>query len=146
MKIQLFAFLTLLSLTINILAIEQIEPVVQVEQGWVRQMPPTMMMTAAYMHLKNLTDTPIIFLGGDSPDFDTVELHQTIVENGLAKMSPVENLTVAPQKTLALEPGGLHIMLIGKHHALQAGDKVTLTLHFDQDRKQTLSLEVKKSD
>jgi hypothetical protein len=45
-------------------------------------------------------------------------------------MKPVRVLLVRAHGTLALAPGGAHIMLIGLRHDLRAGERFPVQLHF----------------
>jgi copper(I)-binding protein len=117
--------------------------VVKIEQDWVREVPPTVTLTAAYMQITNLTDETLILIGGRSPDFATVEIHQTVFEAGMAKMVPQEQLPIPPHQSIVLKPKGLHIMLIDRQRPLKAGDQVDLTLLFQDNIEQTVTLEVK---
>jgi len=73
------------------------------------------------------TDTAII--GAiESPDFERIEVHRTLVEDGVARMVPVEALQIAAAEQVALEPGGMHLMLYHPKRPLREGDSVTLEL------------------
>ena len=59
-------------------------------------------------------------------------LHGTTVEDGVAGMRPVEDgLEVPPDRPLVLEPGGFHIMFAGLEERLRDGDRLTVTLVFE---------------
>lgn len=117
--------------------------IVEIEQGWVREAPPTVTVAAAYMRITNLTNNTLILIGGSSPDFATVEIHQTVFTAGMAKMVPQEQLPILPEQSVELKPKGLHVMLIDRQRPLKAGDNVNLTLLFKDNVKQTVTLEVK---
>jgi copper(I)-binding protein len=97
--------------------------------GWVREAPPTSRVLAAYMQIINLTDADLTITGISSPDFDSAELHRTVVEKGVARMLPVPELSIPAAGSVLLEPGGLHLMLFDPAHPLVQGDSVTLVLH-----------------
>ena len=59
-------------------------------------------------------------------------LHGHIVEAGIVKMRPIEAIEVAPGAPLVLEPGGVHIMLMGLKAPLEAGTAFPLTLRFEK--------------
>jgi len=84
-----------------------------IDDAWVRPLVPGMGMTAAYAQLKNTSGRPIEFCELVSPQFESVELHRTEIVAGVAKMRQMNELSLAPEETLTLEPGGLHLMLIG---------------------------------
>lgn len=73
---------------------------------------PGMRMSAAYLTLTNTTDTPIRISEITSEEFKSVKMHDTIIENGIAKMRPLSELTVQPNATVTLERGGKHLMLM----------------------------------
>lgn len=59
------------------------------------------------------------------------ETHESREENGVMRMRPhPEGFAVPAGGTLALEPGGKHIMLVEPRDA--AGEKIALTLHFEK--------------
>jgi copper(I)-binding protein len=97
--------------------------------GWVREAPPTSRVLAAYMQIINLTDTDLTITGITSPDFESADLHRTVVEGGVASMLPVPELVIPAAGSVLLEPGGLHLMLFEPVRSLVQGDSVTLVLH-----------------
>ena len=58
----------------------------------------------------------------------TVELHETVAgDDGLSRMVPLEDVEVGAGETVAFEPGGRHVMLLGVE-PLAEGDVVTVEL------------------
>jgi copper(I)-binding protein len=117
-------------------------PTMDVIDGWVREAPPTSRVLAAYMQIINLTDGDLTVTGVTSPDFETADLHRTVVEEGVARMLPVPELTIPAGSSVTLEPGGLHLMLFDPVRPLQEGDSVTLVLHRSDAICITLSVPV----
>ena len=118
-------------------------PLVHIEASWVRAVPPQLTLTAAYMQIKNLTSHKLILVGASTPAFAKVEMHQTIFEDNMARMVPVEKLVISPQEVVKFKPKGLHFMLIDRQQPLQVGDTVVLTLQFEENKTQAVKLEVK---
>lgn len=104
-------------------------PAVEVEAPWIREAPPTSTVLAAYMVLKNTGDTARTITRIDSPDFRDAQIHRTVVEDGVAKMLPVEQLPLPVGGSVTLEPGGLHLMLFDPQRPLRDGDNVILVIH-----------------
>ena len=102
---------------------------VDVETPWVREAPPASTVLAAYMVLKNTADTPRTITRIDSPDFRDAQIHRTVVEDGVAKMLPVEQLQLPASGSVTLEPGGLHLMLFDPQRPLRDGDSIILIIH-----------------
>jgi copper(I)-binding protein len=117
-------------------------PTMDVIDGWVREAPPTSRVLAAYMRIINLTEGDLTVTGITSPDFEAADLHRTVVEDGVARMLPVPELTIPAGGSITLEPGGLHLMLFDPVRPLQQGDSVTLVLHRSDDICITLSVPV----
>lgn len=98
---------------------------------------PGMSMSAGYLQLANRSEQPIRITSVSSPQYARVEMHETIVSDGIARMRPVESLTVAPGEALRFEPGGRHLMLMQPDEPL--GD---VTLYFYTDDAIVLTVHV----
>lgn len=85
--------------------------------------------SAAYMLLRSrgAADT---LLGVATDVAEVVELHTVERDGDVMRMRPVPQIDIPAGGTTALEPGGLHVMLIGLRRDLQAGETVQLTLTF----------------
>ena len=66
-----------------------------------------------------------------TPVAASVEVHQTSVEDGMARMRMVSMLHVGANEVLEFVPGGLHIMLFGLKKPLVAGQTFELELVFE---------------
>jgi hypothetical protein len=64
------------------------------------------------------------------------------MEDGVMKMRPLKDLTVAPGETLQLAPGGSHVMLMGLAKPLEEGSSFPLTLDFGEAGTVELWVEV----
>lgn len=89
---------------------------------------PGMSMSAGYLTLHNNSQSDIRITQVTSPQFDAVEIHETIVENDIARMRRVDELLVAPGETVRLERRGLHLML---KEAKEDISTVNLSLYSD---------------
>ena len=105
----------------------------EITHAWVREAPPASKVLAAYMSIKNPGDAAISINGISSPDFESAELHRTVINEGMARMLHIKQLEIPANGTVRLEPGGLHLMLFNPDRPLAAGDSVTLTLHLGND-------------
>ena len=104
---------------------------VTVNDPYVRAVPPGQPNSAAFMGLVNGTGAPRALVGGHSDVAEVVELHTHTMEDGMMKMRRVERIDLPAGETVTLEPGGLHVMLIGLKRGLNPGDQVDLTLDLD---------------
>ena len=113
-----------------------------VHDAWVRAIPPGASMTAGYATLSNDGDAPVSILTAQSDTFRNVSLHETIVDKDIAKMREVHRLVVAPGRTVKLEPGGYHLMLMSPRHDIRVGDKVGVTFLMQDGQRIDSSFDV----
>jgi copper(I)-binding protein len=104
------------------------------EDGWVRAMPAAATMSAGYGTLHWRGSERLVITGWRSANFGAVSLHRTIVRDGVSRMEAVTDAAIEPGDELALEPGGLHLMLMGPIRELRVGDTVSITLLSDSGR------------
>jgi len=116
---------------------------VLIRDGWVQEGPPSQTITAAYMTIENHTGADIALRSASTEVAQTVELHKMELVDGMMKMHRVENINIPAGGTAELKPGGYHLMVIGLKKELKEGDKVTITLEFSSDRRETITIPVK---
>jgi hypothetical protein len=73
-----------------------------------------------------------------------VELHRTVMEGDVMQMQPQESVPVPAGETVAFQPGGLHVMLIGLKADLAPGDTFELRLIFEMSGEIVLQVEVRQ--
>ena len=74
--------------------------------------------------------------------FGRIELHETLSENGVSRMVPLEDATFGPGEPLVFEPGGRHAMLFDMDPALAPGSTIPLVFRFDPAPPVTVEAEV----
>ena len=102
-----------------------------VEDPYARSAAPGQPNSAVFMRIVNRGVAARVLVGGRSEAADTVELHTHTMDGGMMRMRRVEQVEIPGQGALSLEPGGLHVMLIGLKRDLAPGDTVGLTLDLD---------------
>jgi hypothetical protein len=104
---------------------------IAVDAPYVRLMPPGQPNTGAFMTLRNADERDHKLVKAESAAAKVVELHEHVHEGGMMKMRPVEAIAIKARGTAVLEPGGLHVMLIDLVKPLKEGEKVALTLTYE---------------
>jgi copper(I)-binding protein len=119
---------------------------IMVHEAWVREAPPTSKTTAAYLQLHNHTQGNVNLLKAESPQFNKVEIHNTIIENNVAKMVEIDKLEIPKDQMVELKPKGLHIMLIEAKSGVspKTGEMVDVKLFFSNQQVEELKIPVKK--
>ena len=103
-------------------------------------------MTGAFATIENHTDHDVTLVGGSAEIANMVEVHEVIMMDGEMKMQAKEGgILIKAGESVTLEPGGLHVMLMGLKEAILEGDEVTLTLDFDGYDDQTFTWPAKAS-
>jgi copper(I)-binding protein len=92
----------------------------QVRAARIVMPPPGAHMAAGYFELYNPGTTALVLEALESSAFESVEMHETVEEDGVSRMRPLANATIAPGETLRFEPGGMHLMLMGSKLASDA--------------------------
>ncbi len=99
-----------------------------VHDAWIRAMPPTARVVPVYLSLHNPTNRELQLTAIGSPRGD-IELHQTLMNEDMMSMLPVDSIRIPPHEMLKLEPGGYHGMMSHFSGAVPAlGDSVPLIL------------------
>ena len=99
-----------------------------VSNAWIPQAPPGASALAGYLTLKNKGDEPVSILAAQSDRFRTVSVHQTVIENGVARMRELNSLEIAPGKEVKFAPGGMHLMLMQPSSEAAPGERIEITL------------------
>ena len=115
-----------------------------VREAWVAEALPGQSMTAAYMIIANEGDVDEELLSMDSEIAENVELHTMEQQGEMMRMRRVDSIVIGAGDEVALEPGGLHIMLIGLTREINAGDTVESKLTFESKKNLTVSAPIKK--
>ncbi|MFZ4606548.1 MAG: copper chaperone PCu(A)C [Caulobacter sp.] len=115
---------------------------VQVSQAWSRPAPQGG-NGAGYALITNKGPAADTLIAVSSPVAARIELHESMIMGGQAMMHPRPGgLPVPAGATVALKPGGWHMMLMGLKQPLKAGDHYPATLTFRKAGKVTVQFSV----
>jgi len=115
-----------------------------ISQAWVQEGPPNARVLAGFMNIENTTPHDISIESASSDSFKHIEFHQTINENGMARMQQHKQLLIKNGASLKLEQGGYHLMLIKPNNKLKAGDNITIQFMLSNKKTKSINLLVKK--
>ncbi len=106
---------------------------VTIQAPWLRATPGGAKVAGGYVTLVNTGAADDRLIGASIPQAGRGEVHSMSIEDGVMKMAPVAGgVAVEPGKTVALKPGGLHLMFLDLKDGLKAGETVTGTLTFEK--------------
>ena len=116
-----------------------------ISDAWVREVPPGTSMSAGYMRIENNGDEDDKLVSMSSKAAESAELHISKVDNNdVATMEMIEVLDIPSNNSIELEPGGMHVMLIGLKESLVGKDSVDLKLVFEKAGEVMIEVPVKK--
>lgn len=117
-----------------------------IQHPWSRATAEGMPMGVAYLSITNHGKVADTLLAASTPAAGSVEIHQTTIVDGMARMRPLPGIEIAPGATVKIEPGGTHLMLVDLKAPLTAGKSVPLTLEFRVAGHVTVQLQVESGD
>ena len=134
---------------------------------WARTSPMDTTYGAVYMELTSADGDALVGASVPSDIAGTVEIHETVVADdassdttmamgggssdttettmggmGQMTMQPIDSLELPAGETVALEPGGYHIMLIDLVAPLETGQEIEVTLTFENAGERTITVPV----
>ena len=114
-----------------------------VDDPWGRPSPSSASNAAFYMVIDGGAEDDTL-IAAQSQVCEIVELHETQMSDGVMSMQHLpEGIPVPAGETVALEPGGLHVMCIGVVSPLVSGETVDVELQFAVAGEMTVQAEIR---
>ncbi len=92
---------------------------------------PGTSMTAGYLTFENNSNEPIAIERVSSPQFARIEMHQTVLEDDVARMVALTPLLIERRSCIRFEPGGKHLMMSDWPQDVVAGLPITVEFYYD---------------
>ncbi len=132
--------LTLLGLSI---AMGAAQAEIIIKDAYVNAPPPMTQVTAGFFELENHGHDTVRLTHFSSPVAGKVELHATVEQDGMSKMIAQDGVDIPSHGSVKLQHGGLHLMLMKLTQELKPGDKVDISLGFDNGDELVQRFEVR---
>lgn len=116
-----------------------------VDHPWARASIGQAPNGAAYMTITTEGQETDRLVGVESDAANRVELHTHLMDNGVMKMRPVEAIEIAPGEPTLLQPGGLHVMLMGLKAPLRLGESFPMTLVFERAGRVEVEVKIEEA-
>ena len=114
---------------------------VAVGDPWVRATVPQQQASGAFMTLTAPKGAKLV--EARSPVAGTVEVHEMKRDGDVMRMRAIDALDLPAGRTVKLEPGGYHVMLMDLKQQLKPGETVPLTLVVEGKDGKRETIEVK---
>jgi periplasmic copper chaperone A len=115
-----------------------------IEDPYARATPAGALSGVVYMTLENKTNAADRLTGASSDVAAQVQIHEMSMVNGVMQMRQIaDGLPIPAGESVALKPGGYHVMLIGLRKQLAAGETLPLTLTFEKAGNISVTVPIK---
>ena len=84
-----------------------------------------------YLTLHNQGSVPLTIERISSTSFANIQMHETLIRDGVASMHSLPPVTIAPDASVVFAAGGKHLMLMQPTSSMAAGTAVELEIHYD---------------
>ncbi|HUV21131.1 MAG TPA: copper chaperone PCu(A)C [Gammaproteobacteria bacterium] len=115
----------------------------EISDARIIDLPPPVPVRAGYMEIRNPSPLAVGIDAIRSDALASVEIHHSVMQDGMVRMDPVDKLRIAPGASLQLAPGGLHLMMLADER-IRAGDEVEIILLLGDGSEQPLKMKVIK--
>ena len=124
-----------------------------IEDPWARSAILQEGNGAAYMVIRNTGDADDVLLEARTSVANMVEIHESVMMEGggdegmgegeMMQMRPAGPVTIPAGGEVALQVGGLHVMMMGMPERLEPGEVISLTLVFENAGEVSIEAEVR---
>ncbi len=93
----------------------------QITDAWIKNLPTVVPVRARYMEISNKQNRTITILSLESNAFESIEIQQSIDQDGVTRTQAIASLSIRPDEMLELAPGGFHLMMMNSLEQLIPG-------------------------
>lgn len=113
-----------------------------IRDPWIKNLPPSVPVRAGYMTIYNPQSKAISIVSLRSDAFASIEIHQSIEQDGVMRMEQLPNLKIESNSSVQLAPGGLHLMMMNPSEPTQPGDLLEIIIVLDDGSEQRVEMQV----
>ena len=136
--------ISLVSFYMQALAAQELAAdVVVTENVYARPTIPNIPMGAMYLTLTNTGKLSHSLVAASSSVADSLELHGHEMSGGMMRMRQADKIELAAEQTVILQPGGLHVMLIGVTQPLIENSSFEVKLVFEDTSEKVVEVAIK---
>lgn len=135
---------TVLTLSLWLAVTPALAEPLQFRSTLIPEAPPGARSMAAYMTIVNNSDHERVIANVTSDEFAEVQIHRSVIEDGVATMKPLDSLPVPAGDSVTLKPGGIHLMLIEPKEHYIDGELIRLIIEEADETRHALGIVVKK--
>jgi len=115
---------------------------ITIKGAWSRATAPGAVAGVAFFTIANTGADDDALVSAAADVAKAVELHSHVMEGDIMRMRQVPTISIPAGQTVALQPGGLHVMLLGLKQPLKQGTSYPLTLTFQRAGSVTVTVPI----
>jgi|GEM_PF-4777008 len=108
---------------------------VKISGGWIRLTPPVAKNSAAYFVVHNTSTLDIQIIGVSTPVAETATMHNTSIEQSMARMIHLKKLNIPAGGEIEFASGGMHLMLVNLQKQLKANMEIPILFELSTGEK-----------
>lgn len=116
-------------------------PAPELRDAWARATAPGQDAGGAFLSIEGGSEEDRL-IGGSTPVARSVEIHAMQMDGEVMRMRRQDAVPVPAGAPVKLEPGGLHLMLMGLDAPLKQGAAFPLTLDFEKAGRKQVEVKV----
>ncbi len=120
-------------------------PRLNIESAYVTALIPGQETSAGYLSITNSGDQDQVLQSFSTSAAQMVQLHTTTMSNGMMSMDKVNDLVVPAGGSIEMQPGGLHLMIMGVDKESFAGESLDMQISFVSGDVLEINVPIKKS-
>lgn len=104
---------------------------IQVEDAYIRLLPPSASNTGGFIKLSNSSKKDLRLVKASSGISKKLELHTLIKDGNIMKMREVKDILIGANSSTELKPGSFHLMFMDLQKPLKLNDVHSVKLFFN---------------
>jgi len=116
---------------------------IDADELWLRESIPGQANGAGFGAIYNHGETDMLLLGGSVAIADDIEIHRHVHSDGQMRMERMEALVIPAGKSVKLQPGGYHLMLMNLSRPLATDEEHEVTLYFSDGSSEVVTVKVR---
>ena len=114
-----------------------------IDQPWSRQTAPTQKVGGGFLIITNKGAADDRLIAATSPIAGEVQLHTMSMDGGVMRMRQLKDgIAIPAGESVALKPGGYHLMFMQLKRPLKLGNRFPVTLRFQRQGAVKVSFKV----
>ena len=119
---------------------------IEIRDGWIAETPEGAEVTGAFFKIKNYSEFDDEIISIQSSVSNDIQLHEVYINRDVMSMRRLPSLRLNKGEFHELEPGKMHLMIMGLSEPLKSGTNIDITFKFKVAKEKRVEFVVKKME